>query len=201
MQKFLVTGGYYSETTEILEDKKWTVLKNGNLPFKIRGLLLETVENKVFSFGNIQAILSSPSPSPHHPPVPTTLQKRNFNLGWHYNNKVLTHFFKVGIVLCLDLKLNPSLQSSNSILMKGDGTINLITWADQDTISAYLLLTSSTTPRRVLANCKLFPLSQYTVWNLLKIVNINQLVISYNQLVVGYNQLLWEHNFLVVWCT
>ena len=43
-------------TTEILEDKKWKVLPNGNLPghaglYGIYGLRLATIDNKIFSFG------------------------------------------------------------------------------------------------------------------------------------------------------
>ena len=67
---FLVTGGWpspfgppdYSCTTEILKDindKKWTVLKYGNLPGSTRycgyrsGVSLATVGNNVFAFGNL----------------------------------------------------------------------------------------------------------------------------------------------------
>ena len=46
-----MTGGMYSDTTEILEDKKWKVLLYGNLPGRIYGLKLATVNNKVFAFG------------------------------------------------------------------------------------------------------------------------------------------------------
>lgn len=53
---FLVTGGRYSITTETLQDKKWTVLKYGNLPLSkgvtgLYGLQVATVNNNVFSFG------------------------------------------------------------------------------------------------------------------------------------------------------
>ena len=48
------SGGY--GTTEILEDKKWQVLPNGNLPGNahIYGLKLATVSNQVFSFGKFK---------------------------------------------------------------------------------------------------------------------------------------------------
>ena len=48
---FMVTGGWFSNTTEILKDKKWTVLKNGNLSV-YGGLRLATIDNLIFSFGN-----------------------------------------------------------------------------------------------------------------------------------------------------
>ena len=48
-----MTGGTYSKTTEILQDKKWIVLKNGDLPVRLYGLSLATVNNEVFAFGNI----------------------------------------------------------------------------------------------------------------------------------------------------
>ena len=40
-------------TTEILEDKKWKVLPNGNIVpgTAIYGLKLTTIDNNVFSFG------------------------------------------------------------------------------------------------------------------------------------------------------
>ena len=50
-------GQIVSDTTEILnnmEDRKWTVLKNGKLPGNYRfrtGLRLATVNNNVFAFG------------------------------------------------------------------------------------------------------------------------------------------------------
>ena len=50
-----MTGGHDSHSTEILRDKKWSVLENGNLPgeSKIFGLgLITTIDNKVFAFGN-----------------------------------------------------------------------------------------------------------------------------------------------------
>ena len=52
----MVTGGLNSVTTEILQDGKWTVLKNGRLPVAktvtgLFGLNLATVKNSVFSFG------------------------------------------------------------------------------------------------------------------------------------------------------
>ena len=58
LQIFLVTGGDYSITTEILQDKKWIVLKYGNLPLpvgysRIVGLRLATIDNEIFSFGKI----------------------------------------------------------------------------------------------------------------------------------------------------
>ena len=54
LQIFLVTGGHDSDTTEILEDKKWKVLKSGNLPIAVNsGLRLATIDNNVFSFGKI----------------------------------------------------------------------------------------------------------------------------------------------------
>ena len=59
LQIFLVTGGVYVIATEILKDKKWTVLKheNGNLPFPgitgLKGVRLATLNNEVFSFGKI----------------------------------------------------------------------------------------------------------------------------------------------------
>ena len=42
-------------TTEILEDKKWTVLPNGNLPGNVGlwGLRLAVIDNNVYSFGKI----------------------------------------------------------------------------------------------------------------------------------------------------
>ena len=49
----MVTGGEFSDTTEILEDKEWKVLSSGNLPAKIYGLSLTTIDNNVFSFGKI----------------------------------------------------------------------------------------------------------------------------------------------------
>ena len=54
-----MTGGSFSETTEILQDKKWTVLANGNLPAKIYGLSLFTIDNTVFSFGKFLSIFIS----------------------------------------------------------------------------------------------------------------------------------------------
>ena len=49
-----MTGGDGSDTTEtkeVGEDKKWTVLPNGNLPKKIREMSLITINNDVYSFG------------------------------------------------------------------------------------------------------------------------------------------------------
>ena len=54
LQIFLVTGGEFSDTTEILQEKKWKVLATGNLPAKINGLSLITIDNNVFSFGKIK---------------------------------------------------------------------------------------------------------------------------------------------------
>merc|ERR1719312_362846 len=58
---FLVTGGYYSLTTEILKEneKKWTVLKTGNLPlpgniYGLAGVRAATINNQVFAFGGYQ---------------------------------------------------------------------------------------------------------------------------------------------------
>ena len=53
---FLVTGGHDSHSTEILRDKKWTVLENGDLPSgsKIFGLGLTTFNNTVFAFGKVK---------------------------------------------------------------------------------------------------------------------------------------------------
>jgi len=54
---FLVTGGYYAkDTTEILEGKKWIVLKSGNLPVagELYGLSLATINNEVFAFGGLR---------------------------------------------------------------------------------------------------------------------------------------------------
>ena len=58
-----MTGGGYTMTTEILEDKKWKVLPNGNLPGTgiagqqgIYGLRLATVDNNVFSFGKMKKL-------------------------------------------------------------------------------------------------------------------------------------------------
>ena len=48
---FLVTGGRYSKTTEILEEKKWKVLNTGDLPTQIYGFGLATLNNEVFAFG------------------------------------------------------------------------------------------------------------------------------------------------------
>ena len=77
IQIFLVTGGYdYSSTggsysgsltTEILEDKNWTVLPNGNIPissnpaytYGISGLRLATIDNnQVFAFGKMYLVLN-----------------------------------------------------------------------------------------------------------------------------------------------
>ena len=52
-------GGIWSRTTEILEAKKWKVLPQGNLPFKIAGLSLATIDNNVFSFGRKVVFLKS----------------------------------------------------------------------------------------------------------------------------------------------
>ena len=52
-------GGIWSRTTEILEAKKWKVLPQGNLPFKIAGLSLATIDNNVFSFGKKVVFLNS----------------------------------------------------------------------------------------------------------------------------------------------
>ena len=48
-----MTGGHDSHSTEILRDKNWTVLENGNLPggSKIFGLGLINIDNQVFAFG------------------------------------------------------------------------------------------------------------------------------------------------------
>ena len=61
LQIFLVTGGRQSITTEILQDDKtWKVLNNGNLPLSrygsvtgLQGLGLDTLNNEVYSFGEI----------------------------------------------------------------------------------------------------------------------------------------------------
>ena len=51
-----MTGGHNSHSTEILRDKKWTVLENGDLPngSKIIGLALTTFDNRVFAFGKVR---------------------------------------------------------------------------------------------------------------------------------------------------
>ena len=51
-----MTGGHDSHSTEILRDKKWTVLENGDLPSgsKIFGLGLTTFYNRVFAFGKVK---------------------------------------------------------------------------------------------------------------------------------------------------
>ena len=50
----MVTGGTYSDTTEILQDQNWTVLKDGNLPVPaLSHMNLATIDNMVFSFGKI----------------------------------------------------------------------------------------------------------------------------------------------------
>ena len=49
----MVTGGYFSNTTEILKDKEWTVLENGNLPWMMHGFGLASINNNIFSFGEI----------------------------------------------------------------------------------------------------------------------------------------------------
>ena len=51
LQVFLVTGGYFSVTTEILHNKNWKVLTNGNLPVPVSvtgvyGLNCETIQNE-----------------------------------------------------------------------------------------------------------------------------------------------------------
>ena len=49
-----MTGGHDSNSTEILKDKKWTVLANGNLPgSKTFGLGLTFFDNQVFAFGKL----------------------------------------------------------------------------------------------------------------------------------------------------
>ena len=48
-----MTGGRYSNTTEILKDKEWTVLENGNLPWMMENFGLATINNNIFSFGKI----------------------------------------------------------------------------------------------------------------------------------------------------
>ena len=57
LQIFLVTGGSYSTTTEILQDKKWIVLPYGKLPLPgaslLAGLRLATIDNEVFAFGKV----------------------------------------------------------------------------------------------------------------------------------------------------
>lgn len=55
-----MTGGHDSNSTEILRDKKWTVLENGDLPSgsKVFGLGLITFDNKVFAFGKVKKINS-----------------------------------------------------------------------------------------------------------------------------------------------
>ena len=60
-----MTGGHVFETTEILRNKKWIVLANGNLPggSKIFGLGLINIDNQVFAFGKTtkRSILDSSS--------------------------------------------------------------------------------------------------------------------------------------------
>ena len=57
---FIVTGGLYTSTTEILKDKTWTALpSDGNIGnsagiYGIYGLSLATIDNEVFSFGKMQ---------------------------------------------------------------------------------------------------------------------------------------------------
>ena len=49
-----MTGGHDSNSSEILRDKKWTVLANGNLPgSKTFGLGLTSLDNQVFAFGKL----------------------------------------------------------------------------------------------------------------------------------------------------
>ena len=56
-----MTGGISSSTTEILEDKTWTLLKYGSLPVKIYAPRLSTINNEVFSFGNILTSMYIPN--------------------------------------------------------------------------------------------------------------------------------------------
>ena len=100
MKVFLVTGGTGGAgTTEILQDKKWTLLKNGNLDgnAKIYGMKLATIDNEIFSFGKI----------------------------WNIFFFIHSLFFQVDINFIQHLVLSPL--SSNSTLLKGHGTINPIT--------------------------------------------------------------------------
>merc|ERR1711915_178243 len=52
---FLVSGGDFTVSTEILEDGKWKILWNAKLPLPssdaLKGLRLATVANQVYSFG------------------------------------------------------------------------------------------------------------------------------------------------------
>ena len=95
-----MTGGTVSRTTEILEDKKWTVLPHGDLPGPgiLYGLKLATVYNKVFSFGKFSHLFY-----------------------------VFFYDFLYKVVMKeMENYMNPSHQSSNSILLKGNGTIHPI---------------------------------------------------------------------------
>ena len=51
-----MTGGHNSHSTEILRDKEWIPLPNGDLPngSKIIGLGLTTFDNRVFAFGKVR---------------------------------------------------------------------------------------------------------------------------------------------------
>ena len=55
LQIFLVSGGDFTVSTEILEDGKWKILWNAKLPLPgtdaLYGLRLATVANQVYSFG------------------------------------------------------------------------------------------------------------------------------------------------------
>ena len=53
-----MTGGHDSHSTEILRNKEWTVLENGDLPggSKIFGLGLMNFDNQVFAFGKTKNI-------------------------------------------------------------------------------------------------------------------------------------------------
>ena len=118
------------ETTEILEtiSGKWKLLKGAYLDLRRLGIV--TVYNEVFAFGKIwKAFLTF-----------SLIQLTS----WKVEKTVMVQVPR----------------SLNSILRmegwKGDGTINPITWADQDTNLAFLLLTLSTIPRPVLVECKLY---------------------------------------------